>query len=112
MTLTEAKQELIKFVIAYPGISRDGNYIQSITELVHKGQFCIDGEKQFLKKFFTWIVEDIDGQTYIFVNNLFIHPSIRNKNTLLSIRKFLRNLYPNSRGYWYNKKRDCLKYRR
>lgn len=112
MNIIDAKNILITIVLSQEGLSRDGNYIESISESIHKGNFLAEGKGQILTKFFTWKEDEIDGKLYIFLNNLYIHPSVRNKDTLISIRSFIKKLYPNVyQGYWYNKRRDCLKYR-
>lgn len=112
MNITEAKNLLISFILSQEGLDRSGNYIESITNAIHKGNFCAEGKGKILFKFFTWSEDIIDGKLYIFVNNLWINPELRNKNSLLSIRGFLKGLYPGvHKGYWFNKRKDILIHR-
>lgn len=112
MDVKEAKNVLIAIVLSQPGLDCSGDYKESISRLVHQGNFFATGAGQRLDKFFTWEEDTIDGKLHIYVNNLWIHPVNRNKNSLLFVRKFLKTLYPNVyKGYWWNTKRELIKYR-
>lgn len=53
--------------------------------------------------FFTWDKTQ-DG---VFMNNMFILPTFRNKSNLLYIRKIFRGAFPDAKKfYWKNRKHD------
>ncbi len=46
----------------------------------------------------------------IFINNLWIEEQYRNKNNLLSLRKYFRDMYSGKVHYWRNRKRGEYEY--
>lgn len=108
MICDKIKIEILKEVITKSGFDNNKEIIDSMADAVIKGNFLFQLIDNEVVKFVTWIPQEIDGKNKVFVNNLWIDPRYRDCNTLLGIRKILRNMFKGSKFIWFNRRKQKL----
>lgn len=109
---TDEKYTLTMYIIKEAEVENDRNIVISIAECVKNNRFFVEYNEGNIVLFLTWEDNLIENKRYIFVNNLWIDPAYRNKNTLIKIRFALKYLLSNVyKFYWHNRKKDKLIYR-
>lgn len=109
---TEEKYNLAMDIITRTGYQNDKDIALSIAEGIKKNQFFVEYNSGNMVLFLTWEDNKIDGKRYIFVNNLWIEPNYRSKNTLVRIRSALKFLLKNVyKFYWFNREKQKMIYR-
>lgn len=109
----EEKYNLAMDIVIRAGIEKDKNAVISIADCIKNNRFFYEIVEGNIILFLTWEDNIIDGKRYIFVNNLFIDPENRNRNTLLRIRFALKYLLKDvHKFYWFNHKKQKMIYRR
>lgn len=106
--INEEKINICKEVLIKSGFDKNRRVIDSIANAVMKDYFLIERENNKIIKFVSWIPQLIEGKNKIFVNNLWIDSNYRGKDTILFIRKILRERFKNSRFIWFNRKNKKL----
>ena len=95
------------------GLKLDKDDIIQLQDSINTGKFGFIVYKQKCVGFLSWReLYDEDGNLCVFLDNLIIEKEDRNKNNLLSLRKFFRDKY---RGkvrfaYWSNDRRGRYSY--
>lgn len=103
---TKIKIEILKEVIIKSGMSNNKDVIDSMAEAVKNNNFLFEIIDNEVVKFVTWYPTG----DKILVNNLWVDSKYRHKDSLLIIRKYLRNLYKT--GVWFNRKKQKMIERR
>lgn len=61
--------------------------------------------------FCTWLEIIKQEELFIFINNLYVHPTERTLTNLMPVRKFFREKFPQARMfYWHSRKHDRFFY--
>lgn len=103
------KIEICKEVLIKSGQSNNKDVIDSIAESVMNDRFIFELNNNEVIVFVTWKVpQEIDGKNKIFINNLWIDSRYRNKDYVLKIRTSLRNIFGNTSGVWFNRKKQKM----
>lgn len=96
------KIEILKEVLVKSGMSHRKDVIESMAEAVRKNNFLYEIYNNEIIKFVTWYPTG----DKILVNNLWIDPRHRNKDSLWIIRNNLRSLYKSA--FWFNRKKNKM----
>lgn len=108
----EEKYNLAFDIIKRGGFSENKDVVTSIAEGIKNNTFFIEYSQGNIVLFLTWKEDKIEGNKYIFINNLWIEPIYRNSKTLVRLRKIIKYLLcPVHKFYWYNRKKEKLIYR-
>lgn len=105
----EEKYTLAMDIIKKYGVEKDKDIVMSIAECIKNNRFFIEYSEGKLVLFITWNIDLIDGKRQVFLNNLWIEPSYRNKNTLTRLRRVAKYLFKDiHKFYWFNIKKQKL----
>lgn len=103
------KKEICKDMLNKSGQSSNKNTVNGICSAVMGDRFLYELENNDLVAFVTWeLPQSIDGKNKVFVENLWIDPRHRNGKYLLRIRTLLRNMFRDTSGIWFNRKKQVL----
>lgn len=110
---TKIKIEICKEVIEKSGQGNDKRFIDSLALAVMQDRFLFELKNNEVIAFVTWeIPQSIDGKLKIFVENLWVDNMYRNGIYTLKIRTLLRNMFKDTRGVWFNRKKQKIVDRR
>lgn len=111
MTIEE-KYNLAIDIVKRADVINDKDAVISIADCIKNNRFFIEYNEGKIVIFLTWEDNLIDGKRYIFINNLWIEPEYRNKQTLVRVRTALKYLLKYVyKFYWHNRKKDKVIYR-
>lgn len=105
----EEKYTLAFEIIKKYGVEKDQDIVVSIAESIKNNRFFVEYSQGKMILFITWHDDIIDGKHKIFLNNLWIEPEYRNRNTLTRLRRVSKYLFKNvDKFYWFNLKKQKL----
>ena len=78
---------------------------QDLREAYQDNKFSFIGDVGF----FTWSEIEKNGKLHIYISNMWIDEMQRNKTSLLYLRKFFRDKYPDAEFFYYHREKDKVK---
>ena len=103
------KREICKEVLQKSGFDNDKKAFDSVVAAVMNDRFLFQLDNNEVIVFVSWEKPQIvDVKRKVFVNNFWIDPRYRNGRYSFKIRTTLRNMFKDTKGIWFNRKKQKL----
>jgi hypothetical protein len=103
------KIEICKEVLEKLGNSHDKNHVDTLVLSVMNDRFLFELQNNEIVAFVTWKnPQIINGKNTVFIENLWIDPRYRNFKYGLKIRTLLRNMFKDTKGIWFNRRKQKM----